>query len=114
MALIETASLPTARNYGRDVALAFGVILILSILFLPIPAFLIDFGLALSIAVSVLILMVALWMQKPLDFTSFPTVLLIVTMLRLALSIATTRAILSHGNEGVDPAWSWPATSSSA
>ncbi|HRP78479.1 MAG TPA: FHIPEP family type III secretion protein, partial [Aquamicrobium sp.] len=69
MALIETASLPTARNYGRDVALAFGVILILSILFLPIPAFLIDFGLALSIAVSVLILMVALWMQKPLDFT---------------------------------------------
>jgi flagellar biosynthesis protein FlhA len=104
MALIETASLPTARNYGRDVALAFGVILILSILFLPIPAFLIDFGLALSIAVSVLILMVALWMQKPLDFTSFPTVLLIVTMLRLALSIATTRAILSHGNEGVDAA----------
>jgi flagellar biosynthesis protein FlhA len=104
MALIETASLPTARNYGRDVALALGVILILSILFLPIPAFLIDFGLALSIAVSVLILMVALWMQKPLDFTSFPTVLLIVTMLRLALSIATTRAILSHGNEGVDAA----------
>ncbi|MCO5147129.1 MAG: flagellar biosynthesis protein FlhA [Aquamicrobium sp.] len=104
MALIETASPITARNYGRDVALALGVIVILSILFLPIPAFLIDFGLALSIAVSVLILMVALWMQKPLDFTSFPTVLLIVTMLRLALSIATTRAILSHGNEGVDAA----------
>jgi len=104
MALIETASPPSVRNYGRDVALALGVIVILSILFLPIPAFLIDFGLALSIAVSVLILMVALWMQKPLDFTSFPTVLLIVTMLRLALSIATTRAILSHGNEGVDAA----------
>ena len=104
MALIETASLPSARNYGRDVALALGVILILSILFLPIPPFLIDFGLALSIAVSVLILMVALWMQRPLDFTSFPTVLLIVTMLRLALSIATTRAILSHGNDGVDAA----------
>ena len=104
MALTETASLPESRNYGRDVALALGVIVILSILFLPIPAFLIDFGLALSIAVSVLILMVALWMQKPLDFTSFPTVLLIVTMLRLALSIATTRAILSHGNEGVDAA----------
>ena len=104
MALIETASPLTVRNYGRDVALALGVIVILSILFLPIPAFLIDFGLALSIAVSVLILMVALWMQKPLDFTSFPTVLLIVTMLRLALSIATTRAILSHGNDGVDAA----------
>jgi flagellar biosynthesis protein FlhA len=104
MALIETASPPLVRNYGRDVALALGVVVILSILFLPIPAFLIDFGLALSIAVSVLILMVALWMQKPLDFTSFPTVLLIVTMLRLALSIATTRAILSHGNDGVDAA----------
>ena len=104
MALIETASPALPRNWGRDVALALGVIMILSILFLPIPAFLIDFGLALSIAVSVLILMVALWMQKPLDFTSFPTVLLIVTMLRLALSIATTRAILSHGNDGVDAA----------
>ncbi len=104
MALTDTASHPSTGNYGRDIALALGVVVILSILFLPIPAFLIDFGLALSIAVSVLILMVALWMQKPLDFTSFPTVLLIVTMLRLALSIATTRAILSHGNDGVDAA----------
>ncbi|TYR30143.1 flagellar biosynthesis protein FlhA [Mesorhizobium microcysteis] len=104
MALSESVSLPATRNYGRDVALAIGVITILSILFLPIPPFLIDFGLALSIAVSVLILMVALWMQRPLDFTSFPTILLIVTMLRLALSIATTRAILSHGNEGTNAA----------
>ena len=104
MALSETASLTTPRNYGRDVALALGVIVILSILFLPLPPFLIDFGLALSLALSVLILMVALWMQRPLDFTSFPTILLIVTMLRLALSIATTRAILSHGNEGTEAA----------
>jgi len=104
MALSETASIPSKGNSGRDIALALGVIVILSILFLPIPPFLIDFGLALSIAVSVLILMVALWMQRPLDFTSFPTVLLIVTMLRLALSIATTRAILSHGNDGVNAA----------
>src|SRR5690554_5350795 len=104
MALGETATLPVVRSYGRDVALALGVVVILSILFLPIPPFLIDFGLALSLAVSVLILMVALWMQKPLDFTSFPTVLLIVTMLRLSLSIATTRAILSHGNDGVNSA----------
>ncbi|MEO3384872.1 flagellar biosynthesis protein FlhA [Mesorhizobium sp. CAU 1741] len=104
MALSETAALPVVRSYGRDVALAVGVIVILSILFLPLPPFLIDFGLALSIAVSVLILMVALWMQRPLDFTSFPTILLIVTMLRLSLSIATTRAILSHGDQGTDAA----------
>ncbi len=104
MALSDTASPAAPRAFGRDIALALGVIVILSILFLPLPPFLIDFGLALSIAVSVLILMVALWMQRPLDFTSFPTVLLIVTMLRLSLSIATTRAILSHGNEGTDAA----------
>ena len=104
MALSETVSLVPSRNYGRDVALALGVITILSILFLPLPPFLIDFGLALSLAISVLILMVSLWMQRPLDFTAFPTILLIVTMLRLALGIATTRAILSNGNEGTDAA----------
>ena len=104
MAISETAPLPIARNHGRDVAFAFGIITILSILFLPIPPFLIDIGLAFSIAVSVLILMVSLWIQRPLDFTSFPTILLIVTMLRLALNIATTRVILSHGNEGTNAA----------
>ncbi|TIV23398.1 MAG: EscV/YscV/HrcV family type III secretion system export apparatus protein, partial [Mesorhizobium sp.] len=61
-------------------------------------------GLAFSIALSVLILMVALWIQRPLDFSSFPTVLLIATMLRLSLNIATTRMILSHGNEGTHAA----------
>jgi flagellar biosynthesis protein FlhA len=89
---------------GRDVGFAVGIIGILSILFLPIPAFVIDLGLALSIALSVLILMVALWIQKPLEFSSFPTVLLIATMLRLSLNVATTRVILSHGNEGTHAA----------
>ena len=72
--------------------------------FCLIPAFLIDLGLAFSIALSVLILMVALWIQKPLEFSSFPTVLLVATLLRLALNIATTRLILSHGAEGVTAA----------
>ncbi|TCD16731.1 flagellar biosynthesis protein FlhA [Oricola cellulosilytica] len=76
----------------------------LTILFLPVPTFLIDFGLALSLAFSVLILMVALWIPKPLDFSSFPTILLIATMLRLSLNIATTRTILSDGHEGVEAA----------
>lgn len=104
MALTDTIALPDIRNRGRDVAFAFGIITILAILFLPIPPFLIDIGLAFSIAVSVLILMVALWIQRPLDFSSFPTVLLIVTMLRLALNIATTRVILTHGSEGTNAA----------
>ncbi len=65
---------------------------------------LIDVGLAFSIALSVLILMVALWIQKPLEFSAFPTVLLIATLLRLALGIATTRLILANGQTGVDAA----------
>ncbi|MCA0279359.1 MAG: flagellar biosynthesis protein FlhA [Proteobacteria bacterium] len=105
MAISETISgTGGATKSGRDVFFALGIIVILAVLFLPIPAFLIDIGLAFSIAISVLILMVALWIQRPLDFSSFPTVLLIATMLRLSLNIATTRMILSHGNEGTHAA----------
>lgn len=83
---------------------ASGIVLILSIFFLPTPPVLIDVGLALSIAISVLILMVALWIEKPLEFSAFPTVLLVSTMLRLSLNIATTRLILAHGSEGISAA----------
>ncbi|MBE7184371.1 MAG: flagellar biosynthesis protein FlhA [Methylobacterium mesophilicum] len=92
------------RGGGRDIFFALGIVVILAVLFLPIPAFMIDLGLAISIALSVLILMVSLWIARPLDFTSFPTVLLIATMLRLSLNIATTRAILSRGAEGTHAA----------
>ncbi|XUY27183.1 flagellar biosynthesis protein FlhA [Agrobacterium sp. rho-8.1] len=92
--------LPKVAARGRDIGFAVGIVSILCILFLPIPVFMIDMGLAFSIAFSVLILMVSLWIQRPLDFSSFPTILLISTMIRLALNIATTRVILSHGNEG--------------
>lgn len=102
MAMSDVAGVE--RNKGRDIAFAGGIVCILAILFLPMPAFLIDIGLALSVALSVLILMVALWIQKPLEFSSFPTVLLIVTLLRLALGIATTRLILAKGHEGVSAA----------
>ena len=88
------------RRSSRDIGFALGIVGILSIFFLPIPSFMIDLGLAFSIALSVLILMVALWIDKPLDFSAFPTVLLVATLLRLALNIATTRLILSHGAEG--------------
>lgn len=100
MAQTQAIVIPPLEGRGRDVTFAIGIIIILSILFLPIPPFLIDIGLAFSIAFSVLILMVALWIQKPLDFSSFPTILLIATMTRLSLNIATTRVILANGNEG--------------
>jgi flagellar biosynthesis protein FlhA len=93
-----------APDSRRDIAFALGIVVILAVLFLPIPTFLIDIGLAMSIALSVLILMVALWIQKPLDFSSFPTILLIATMLRLSLNIATTRVILANGHEGLNAA----------
>jgi len=104
MAQTDAISIPKAAPSGRDLGFAAGIVLILCILFLPIPVFMIDMGLAFSIAFSVLILMVSLWIQKPLDFSSFPTILLIATMMRLALNIATTRVILTHGNEGHDAA----------
>ncbi len=85
---------------GTDVGLALGVIALLSVLVLPLPTLILDFGLALSITLSVLVLMVAMFLQRPLDFTSFPTLLLLTTLLRLSLNVATTRLILAHGNEG--------------
>lgn len=85
---------------GSDIGFAVGIIIILTVLFLPVPAFVLDMGLSFSIAFSVLILMVSLWIERPLDFSAFPTVLLIATMLRLSLNIATTRVILTHGSEG--------------
>ncbi|MFZ1773784.1 MAG: FHIPEP family type III secretion protein, partial [Rhizobiaceae bacterium] len=103
MALLATADAPRARM-PTDVSFALGIVFILSILFLPIPVILIDFGLAISLSFSVLILMVALWITRPLDFSAFPIILLISTMLRLSLNIATTRVILSHGHDGADAA----------
>jgi flagellar biosynthesis protein FlhA len=87
-----------------DVGLAFGIIVILMVLILPLPPWLLDIGLALSLTISVLILMVAIFIEKPLQFSSFPTVLLITTLIRLALNLASTRLILSHGHEGVEGA----------
>ncbi len=87
-----------------DIALAVGVLTILVVLILPLPPLLLDFALAISIIFSVLILMTALFIHTPLEFSAFPTVLLIATMLRLALNLASTRLILAHGHEGTDAA----------
>jgi flagellar biosynthesis protein FlhA len=87
-----------------DIALAIGVLTILMVLILPLPPLLLDFSLAISIIFSVLILMTSLFINAPLEFSAFPTVLLIATMLRLALNLASTRLILAHGHEGTSAA----------
>lgn len=97
---------PSARDMWGwvargEVGLALGIVGIVVLLILPIPAFLLDLLLSISIASSVLILMTSILIKRPLEFTAFPTVLLVATLFRLALNIATTRLILSHGHEGV-------------
>jgi flagellar biosynthesis protein FlhA len=83
-----------------EILFALGMMAVLTVLIFPMPAWLLDISLALSITISVLVLMVVLLIEKPLDFSTFPTVLLVVTMLRLSLNLASTRLILSHGHEG--------------
>lgn len=83
-----------------EVALAMGVIGVVLLLILPIPPFMLDLLLSISITSSVLILMTSLLIRRPLEFTAFPTVLLVTTLFRLGLNIASTRLILGHGHEG--------------
>ena len=83
-----------------EIALAAGVLGILAIMLVPLPPFLLDMLLAISITFAILVLITALTIKKPLEFTAFPSVLLLATLLRLALNIATTRLILSNGQSG--------------
>src|SRR5215475_15479914 len=83
-----------------EIALAGAVLGILSIMLIPLPPWMLDGLLALSVTSSILVLMTALMIQKPLEFTAFPSVLLLSTLLRLSLNIASTRLILSQGQSG--------------
>jgi flagellar biosynthesis protein FlhA len=85
---------------SRDLSVVFFVMAILAIIIVPLPSAMLDFLLAIVIALSVLILLISLYIPKPTDLTTFPTLLLIITLFRLSLNIATTRMILSHGHEG--------------
>lgn len=98
-------SMPSAKSLvdgilRGEMGLALGVVGIIVLLILPVPSFLLDLLLAISLTGSVLILMTAILIKKPLEFTSFPTVLLVATLYRLGLNIASTRLILGHGQEG--------------
>lgn len=85
---------------SKDLTVVFFIVAILAIIIVPLPSALLDFFLAISIALSALIILIALYVKKPTDFSAFPTLLLIVTLFRLSLNIATTRMILSNGHLG--------------
>ena len=101
---MTTAVVQEKVSVNADVVLSLGVVTILVVMVMPLPNFLIDLFLAFSFALSLLILFVSMYVLRPVDFSTFPSVLLFVTLFRLGLTIATTRAILLHGNEGMDAA----------
>ena len=92
--------LPAVGALGAPVL----ILLMLAMLVLPLPAFLLDVFFTFNIAVALIVLMVSAYTVKPLSFSAFPTVLLLTTMLRLGLNVASTRAILMHGHTGTDAA----------
>lgn len=89
---------------NKDLLLPFGAIAILIVMILPIPPFVMDLLLTCSISLGLLILLIAIYTLKPLDFSVFPSLLLVVTLFRLSLNVASTRLILLHGHEGMDAA----------
>lgn len=102
MSLSMSGAVPALQGRSRysDLMLVAAVVAILSMMVLPLPSLLIDVLLAVNIAASVVLLLVALYITSPLEFSVFPSVLLLSTLFRLALSIASTRLILLHGQAG--------------
>ena len=96
----QAAGTPIAIPRAGDLLMPMAVLGVLAILILPLPAPALDLLLALSVGVAVLMLLVSLSLARPLDFSVFPSLLLITTLFRLGLNVATTRLILLHGSEG--------------
>src|SRR5690606_34245431 len=80
------------------------ILMVLAMMILPLPPFILDLLFTFNISLSVMILLVAMFTKKPLDFAAFPAVLLFATLLRLALNVASTRVVLLHGHKGADAA----------
>jgi len=96
----------TAALRSPDIAFSLGMVGIIMMLIMPMPSWLLDVMLAASITFSVMVMMTTLFITKPLQMSSFPTILLIATMLRLSLNLASTRLILANGHQGTDAAGS--------
>ncbi|HVL57456.1 MAG TPA: flagellar biosynthesis protein FlhA [Burkholderiaceae bacterium] len=93
-------SLPAASAFGAPVV----ILLVLAMMVLPLPAFLLDVFFSFNIALAIIVLLVAAYTMRPLEFAAFPAVLLLTTLLRLSLNVASTRAVLMHGHTGTDAA----------
>ena len=101
---IKEATSMSALTRNSDVVMAIGVIGMLVVMVIPIPTFMLDIFLSFNITFSVVVLLVAMYTLKALEFSVFPSLLLLATLLRLSLNVASTRLILLHGNEGVGAA----------
>ena len=88
----------------QECLVGLGVVAVLAVMVMPIPPFLLDLFLSFSITFALIILLVSVFMQGPLDFSVFPSLLLIITLIRLSLNVASTRIILLHGSEGTSAA----------
>ncbi|MBK3735418.1 flagellar biosynthesis protein FlhA [Azospirillum brasilense] len=103
-ALTDMAAVAKSALKRGDIVMAAGIMLIVVGLILPLPPMLLDVMLGLNVTISVLILMVVLFIEKPLELSAYPTILLITTLLRLSLNMASTRLILTQGHEGTSAA----------
>ena len=101
---LQRLGLDNWKNVASGAVLPIGILALVAMMVLPLPVFLLDTFFVSNILVSLLILMVAMHTQRPLDFSSFPSLLLIATVLRLGLNVASTRVVLSEGHNGADAA----------
>ncbi|MFZ3049073.1 MAG: flagellar biosynthesis protein FlhA [Desulfatirhabdiaceae bacterium] len=92
------------HSRNTDILMAFAVVAILIIMLVPLPSWVLDILLSFNISFSLIILLVGMYIHKPLELSSFPSILLITTLFRLSLNVSSTRIILLHGNEGTDAA----------
>ena len=95
-----TAAKNPPTHWLTDLAVPVGIVTIVLMMVLPIPAILIDMLLAISLAVAIGVFLIGLFMEQPLEFSAFPAVVLVATLLRLSVNVASTRLILLHGAEG--------------
>ena len=99
---MSAASVP--RLFHPTVLLALAMMAVIAMMILPVPAWILDAGLAASFAIAILIFTITLFIERPLDFSAFPTILLASLMLRLSLNVASTRVVMLEGHTGPDAA----------
>ncbi|MEY5037378.1 MAG: flagellar biosynthesis protein FlhA, partial [Pseudomonadota bacterium] len=93
-----------SRFFQPTILLALALMAVIVMMVLPVPAFVLDIGLAVSFALAILMLTVSLFIERPLDFSAFPTILLASLMLRLSLNVSSTKLIIGQGHTGTDAA----------